>query len=220
MENVIIKKECKYHNFTDFKLNTQTNKSYCMQCARDKTNYSRWAQKIKAINYLGGKCIKCQNKFENISIYDFHHKENKIIEISQLIAKNKKFESFIDELNKCELLCANCHCELHDEEIKYIEMKTYNSHYMVQKRIEQKNKIIQLLGGKCCKCNYDKSNRALHPHHLENKNFGIGGNGSYKTWDLILNEIKKCELLCSNCHRIKHSKFKNVNYEFLQKYLK
>lgn len=37
-------------------------------------------------------------------------------------------------------------------------------------------------------------------HIAENKSFGVGQSWT-KPWDVVLDEIKKCEIVCSNCHR-------------------
>lgn len=219
MSNTILK-DCKKHGETIFKYSSG-NKSYCVECKNIQSTHQRYAQKIKAILFLGGKCIECNNYFNDISVYDFHHLFQKDFSISALITKNKKFESFIDELDKCQLLCANCHCENHDkDELILSENKSYNSNYVSNKRLEIKLKSIEYLGGKCIECNYDKSIRALNPHHLFDKSFAIGGNGTIRKWENIQKELDKCELLCTNCHRPKHSHFKNYDFEVLTHYLK
>ena len=37
--------------------------------------------------------------------------------------------------------------------------------------------------------------------HLSDKSFGIAGGLRYRSWDLVLAEIEKCEVACANCHR-------------------
>ena len=66
-------------------------------------------------------------------------------------------------------------------------------------------KARQFLGGKCCLCGYDKCKSALEFHHTdgETKEFGIS-NKINCSWDKILEELKKCVLVCSNCHREIH----------------
>jgi 5-methylcytosine-specific restriction endonuclease McrA len=55
----------------------------------------------------------------------------------------------------------------------------------------------------CADCGYDKHPRALDFNHLKDKSFNIGGNGRETKWAAILAEIEKCEVVCSNCHRIR-----------------
>lgn len=73
--------------------------------------------KIEAINYLGGSCSKCGYcKF--YSALDFHHldPDQKDDGIGNLIWKNKKMtlEKLKPELDKCVVLCKNCHAEEHN----------------------------------------------------------------------------------------------------------
>ena len=67
--------------------------------------------------------------------------------------------------------------------------------------VERKNKLIKLAGGKCTKCGYNKNPKALTFHHLRDKKFQLAINSlASRNWDEILDEFKKCELVCMNCH--------------------
>lgn len=70
--------------------------------------------KVEKVNYLGGKCISC-NYNKHISGLDFHHKDpsSKLFGISEGLHTFHSLTSDIDEVNKCVLLCSNCHNELH-----------------------------------------------------------------------------------------------------------
>ena len=79
---------------------------------------------------------------------------------------------------------------------------------MAKKRIERKDQLIELSGGKCSICGYDKCRRALSFHHSkpELKSFGLSAENLHnRSWDDILNEWQKCILLCLNCHMEIHS---------------
>lgn len=68
--------------------------------------------KLKAVEYKGGKCIVCgYNK--SIRALQFHHLDpsQKNFGIS---GTTKSFEKLKPELDKCVLLCSNCHAEVHD----------------------------------------------------------------------------------------------------------
>ncbi len=74
-------------------------------------------------------------------------------------------------------------------------------------RILTKKRIVESFGGKCGMCGYCKSNNALELHHMNplEKEISIGGiRANPKSWDKIVNELRKCVMLCANCHREFH----------------
>lgn len=74
------------------------------------------------------------------------------------------------------------------------------------RRYRTKAAAIKYLGGKCINCGWCGNQAALQFHHIDpKKKEFIIGNVANKSWDSIKNELKKCVLLCANCHTIKHS---------------
>ena len=69
-----------------------------------------------------------------------------------------------------------------------------------------KKKAIAYLGGKCVDCGFCGHYSAFDFDHKNplDKSFKISGKFHYR-WKELLIELSKCELRCSNCHRIKHS---------------
>ena len=85
---------------------------YCKVCTNSSTVDRQRAVKQKAVDYLGGKCNVCSyDKY--IGALEFHHinPAEKDFSIAQL--KLSSFERIKSELDKCVLLCANCHREFH-----------------------------------------------------------------------------------------------------------
>lgn len=79
-----------------------------------------------------------------------------------------------------------------------------------QKTILRKNmklQAIKMLGGKCSVCGYDKCVDALEFHHKNpnEKEFKLGSENTI-SWEEYKNELRKCILVCSNCHKEIHSK--------------
>lgn len=66
-----------------------------------------------------------------------------------------------------------------------------------------KDKAVKYMGGCCLICGYNKCNRALHFHHINNfeKDFDIS---SKTSWSVVKEELDKCVLLCANCHMEAH----------------
>jgi hypothetical protein len=74
------------------------------------------------------------------------------------------------------------------------------------RRYRAKLAAVELGGGKCNRCGWSGDIAAYEFHHSDpsEKKFAIGS-AANKSWSVIKKEVEKCELLCSNCHRIEHS---------------
>ena len=75
------------------------------------------------------------------------------------------------------------------------------------KRRKRKMQLVKMLGGKCVHCGYKRSITAISFHHLypKDKCFDISNGGLMKGWKELIQEAKKCELLCLNCHAELHN---------------
>lgn len=73
-----------------------------------------------------------------------------------------------------------------------------------QNRFAKKEQIINLFGGKCQICSYDKCQSVLSFHHLPgtDKKFTISDAivRKRKSEQELVDELKKCILVCANCH--------------------
>lgn len=75
-------------------------------------------------------------------------------------------------------------------------------------RQRTKQRMIDAMGGKCQCCGYDKCNASLAFHHInpEEKDFSFGAiRANPKSWESIVVELRKCILVCHNCHSEIHS---------------
>jgi 5-methylcytosine-specific restriction endonuclease McrA len=72
--------------------------------------------KIKLVEYKGGKCQKCgYNK--SFNALHFHHLNPNEKDFS-ISGKSLSFEKLKNEVDKCILVCSNCHSEIHEGLIK------------------------------------------------------------------------------------------------------
>jgi hypothetical protein len=86
--------------------------SLCKICHCESTLNRRLKFKQNCVDYKGTSCIKCgYNK--NLTALEFHHKNPKDKEITPSKMMNKSWDFIKTELDKCILLCSNCHREEH-----------------------------------------------------------------------------------------------------------
>ena len=109
----------------DRKLNefSKRKKGYCLPCNRKyqrfhylthKTRYRRQRTERKLaikelINLEKSKpCTDCRKKYP-YCVMDFDHKSDKKFNVSQGLVEGYSWERIKKEIDKCELVCANCH---------------------------------------------------------------------------------------------------------------
>lgn len=93
-----------------YKKTSSRKQPYCKPCFNSYCS-SRWIQKKKdAIEYLGGKCLDCKGIFPYF-VYDFHHVNGKDYSWTKL--RLKSWSTITKELDRCVLLCSNCHRTRH-----------------------------------------------------------------------------------------------------------
>lgn len=87
--------------------------SYCKVCQQKMQNARLKSFKQKCVEYLGSCCMHCGYS-KCIAAMEFHHKNPTEKEFGIAKVRNRAFSQVIkDELDKCELLCSNCHKEVH-----------------------------------------------------------------------------------------------------------
>lgn len=98
---------------------------------------------------------------------------------------------------------AQIYCDRKCKE-KYEKQTSFRS----LKRNKMKLELIKLKGGECESCGYNKNYAALCFHHIDPREKVTGlnvGTFSERNRAKIFNEVKKCQLLCSNCHAEVHN---------------
>jgi hypothetical protein len=77
----------------------------------------------------------------------------------------------------------------------------------IRRRWATKLRAVELLGGKCSRCGWNKHPAGLDFHHPnDDKNF-TPSKVLHWSWRNAWKELQKCMLLCACCHRIEHCTF-------------
>ena len=89
--------------------------SYCKECQNTQSVERQQTHKKLCIEYKGGKCQHCGYD-KHPSAMQFHHRDpqEKDYNISSCCATTFN-DSIKTELDKCDLVCANCHFIIHSK---------------------------------------------------------------------------------------------------------
>ena len=69
-------------------------------------------------------------------------------------------------------------------------------------RQDKKRRAVEFLGGKCQGCGYCKIIEVLDFHHVDRSTKLASLSQMWNhSWKRVVEELKKCRLLCANCHR-------------------
>ena len=188
------------------------NGSYQMFCKkhleqkRYHVKHRSRKNKNDAVLYKGGKCNRCGYNKSNAAL-DFHHVDRTQKDKNWSSLRLRPLEQLKNELDKCELLCKNCHAVVDKESVS-------RNHRFLKLR---KLACLEYKKTKdCTKCGLAKDRRALSFHHIrpseKDKKFKIfmgwpewvGWRPGQELHDRIKKELDKCVVLCKNCHAEEH----------------
>ncbi len=107
---------CSKHGLVRYVKSKASTSYRCTKCRCEAVQRARLRLKQRAVEYKGGKCSNCgYNKC--ISALDFHHVDPTTKEFhAGMAGKLRSWDKLKVELDKCILLCANCHREIHSQE--------------------------------------------------------------------------------------------------------
>jgi hypothetical protein len=107
-------RKCHIHGKTKhFKRNETKNSYRCSQCSLD--TQARRKHKIKAmiVEIKGGKCSLCGYS-KHLGSLQFHHLDPSKKDFRLGKMGSHSLDKILKEVDKCVLLCSNCHQEVHD----------------------------------------------------------------------------------------------------------
>lgn len=137
---------CKSKDFYDKTLGTSANGYY-------KQTVKGNSRKLMFIDERGGKCEICgYNK--NMAALEFHHvnPNEKEFELDKRSLSNNSIQTLRNELEKCIVVCANCHREIHhkDSEMSLIRENLENERQILSEKVLDVNYVAPKKTCECC----------------------------------------------------------------------
>jgi DNA replicative helicase MCM subunit Mcm2 (Cdc46/Mcm family) len=132
------------------------------------------------------------------------NKKNLINEIINNLPKTRQIfdELYYDKLTKLEIQFF--YNSFYKKPYMGTRKNNVPKEYYRIKRLNIKKELVDLKGGSCEICGYNKSLRALEFHHINPKDKDFNLSGMVRLTEEIKKELKKCMLVCSNCHAELH----------------
>ena len=177
----------------------------CNQDLPESAFYLHWKPAPK-------KCRKCYRAGVNAQKLSKAREENP--KLARRILDHRTKLQARGPCPKHHQWCFKCERHLHKKNFSKSALRTSNwcrgcnATYSVRRAMLLKQKAILHLGGKCIRCGWAGhwAGYDFHHHNPNGKEMGWGGNGMRKkSWERLLPELKKCKLLCRNCHSIIHA---------------
>lgn len=104
-----MEKICKVHGLTEYRASKDKPNGRCLKCSVDAVQRRRRKIKQQSIEYKGDSCAHCNGRFHP-AVYEFHHRDPTKKDFalgSGGICRS--WDAIKLELDKCDMLCANCH---------------------------------------------------------------------------------------------------------------
>jgi len=137
-------------------------------------------------------CVDCKRQLPSCCMEFDHVIFGKSSNVSNM--RNCAVGRVAAEIALCEVVCCNCH---------RVRTKVRRRPTSNQRLLNFRTKVNELKAVPCLDCGECFDPVAMDFDHVRGAKFdGIAALWSY-SWDFVLQELQKCDLVCANCHRLR-----------------
>ena len=165
-----------------------------VECHR-RARHERY-DRIRALKE-SSPCKDCDHHYPHY-VMDFDHLDSalKVADVSSLVKRGVSWPKVLDEVGKCDLVCANCH-----------RLRTYKGNNSYKTRLFHYHKAILdelKRDTPCLDCGKRLQPCQMDFDHIDSteKSANVARLVGSPTEEL-LEELGKCHLVCANCHRVR-----------------
>lgn len=167
--------------------------SWCLECHRKVTTQQQHTKQALVNSFKIGPCTDCHLVFPTCCM-DFDHVfGTKFRGIGQLMT-SRKDESILREMSKCELVCSVCH---------RLRTNIRNGEPKSKRWLSFYSKLKPLKESPCVDCGLSFHPCCMDFDHVRGDKVLVISKMFTCSWERVLQEIEKCDLVCANCHRIR-----------------
>lgn len=118
------------------------------------------ARKIKLMQIKGLRCEIC-GYGKNYAALAFHHRnpDNKSFGLDLRSCSNNSWKSLVAEADKCDLVCMNCHMEIHHPDFEAVSSRNKMNEFIEFNNNEVNQHLLEFMICKSCGKEYQPDNR-------------------------------------------------------------
>lgn len=161
---------------------------------RENAQERRKVNRVALNKLKKAPCTDCGRQYPIVCM-DFDHLDGfqKRRNVGRML--DFSWGAILQEVAKCELVCANCHRVRTGARMVYT-----SSSKRAQKVLDFRSKINSLKADPCVDCDHQFDPLAMDFDHVRGEKRYCISQMAELSWTRVL---AKCELVCANCHRIR-----------------
>jgi hypothetical protein len=170
------------------------------RCARDKRRAAAREYVLELLRT--GVCVDCG--LSDAAVLEFDHVGPKRTEVGKLVREAYRLDHIKAEIEKCELVCANCHRRRTATRVRSwrVDPEWRMSRSTRPLRARNLLFLLEYLRGQPCVDCGEADPVVLDFDHVGQKRWGVVQlAGRECSLTALEREIAECEVRCANCHR-------------------
>lgn len=183
----------------------------CCECGKIRQVKPSHAERRK-------RCRECGQKASGLARRKhttWLHYRNRKVAAKKITCKGCSKELLIRLDREHCGLCQSCNCrrfgkvsrEAWNKGKKYFNKKEWQKNKSQEKRQARKREVVKMMGNQCSMCREKNLPMAVWEFHHRNPEEKVQSLSQMLLMarDVLMEEVKKCIMLCSNCHRVHHN---------------
>lgn len=134
-----------------------------------------------------------------------HHLANKEADISRLISEGAGLNRLRREIERCEVVCTNCHRRRTAERGRWFRLTGEPSEVWTPGQRRNQLHLLDLLRRSACVDCGERDHVLLEFDHIGDKRDAVSTLARSCSLAVLEREIAACEIRCCNCHRLRTS---------------
>ena len=134
-------------------------------------------------------------------VLEFDHMGEKLATVAALVRSRAGPRRLLEEIERCEVVCANCHRRRTAERAGWFRATRRPSPRWTASQRRNQTYILAVLRRSACTDCGERDPVVLEFDHRRDKRGNVSTMTGWASLETLRQEIAKCDVRCANCHR-------------------